>query len=138
MKNNITKQIISYIFVGGVSSLFDIGVTYGLNYSGIYYVYASTAGFLFATIINYFLSYLVSFQRGKYNRVEEILRLFLVSLVALFLNTLIVYLTVEFFNFSLIIAKAIAIVLVLIWNFLARKFLVFFSYMPKSDVCLKD
>lgn len=125
------KQVLLYVFVGGVSAIFDIVGFWFLRGLETEILTSSIASFIFATVINYGLCQVFVFKRGRYNRACELVRLFVVSLIGLLLNTLFVYFLVVLFLLPPLIAKIMALFPVFIWNFFGRKFFVFFSGMPK-------
>lgn len=129
----ITIQFIGYVFVGGLSTIFDIGGAWALSSIGMSLLLASAVGFTIGSVVNYVLSYRILFRRGRFSQQEEIIRLFGISLVGLALNTLFVWAAMSFTGAGLVIAKSIAIPIVLIWNFFGRRILVFHPEPPNLD-----
>ena len=129
----IAIQFVGYVFVGGLSTMLDIGGAWTLAKMGMPILLASAAGFTIGSFINYILSYRILFRRGRFSRREEVVRLFGVSLVGLALNTLFVWAAMTFIGAVLVVAKAIAIPIVLIWNFYARRILVFYPEPPNGE-----
>jgi putative flippase GtrA len=121
----MVAQFSWYLVVGGLAFFVDIGVFVALSRLGVTLIPASIAGFVLATIANYFLSYFLAFQRGRFGRTHELARLFLVAGVGLVLNTAIVWLLAELLDVPPVIAKVVAVPIVLVWNFLGRRLFVF-------------
>jgi putative flippase GtrA len=129
-------QFVLYLFVGGLSSVVDIGGFAVMVAFGTPLVLASTVSFIIATVVNYFLSYVLAFTRGRYSQRSEVLRFWLVSLVGLLINTLIVWLVVQVFGAQPIWGKIVALPIVLVWNFVGRRLFVFSKDLPPAAVAI--
>lgn len=122
-------QFLRYLFVGGISTLIDIAIFYIFN-SMIYldhYLFAQTAGFLAGLALNYLLSIKWVFQGGG-NIIREFTLFAIIGIGGLLLSYLILWLLIDFFdltNYENMLAKSIAVILVLVWNFGMRKKFVF-------------
>ena len=132
IRSDIRIQFFWYLVVGGSAFLVDIVAFWALTRVGLPWLPASVASFIVATVSNYVLSYHLAFTRGRFNRTGEMSRLFLVALVGLLLNTLIVWSVIELAVLEPVIAKIAAVPLVLVWNFLGRRFFVFHRDLPKA------
>ncbi|GAB4174263.1 MAG: hypothetical protein OHK0024_11020 [Thalassobaculales bacterium] len=128
----ILRQFLLYLVVGGLSFVVDIAVFVAL-YQHIDDRLASVAGFLTATCANYFLSYLLAFQRGRFGRANEVARLFAVAGIGLVLNTAFFELFVRI-GLHPVVAKVVAVPIVLIWNFLGRRLFVFHHSLPEHGL----
>ena len=122
-----------YSIVGSISAIADIGGFIALDQTGMPVLLASASSFIIATLVNYYLCYKLAFIRGRFNRPREIARLFMVAVVGLGLNTLFVWLFISSATFPPVIAKIAAIPLVLAWNFLGRRHLVFHKPAPPAE-----
>jgi putative flippase GtrA len=136
-RSNIGVQFGWYLLVGGTCTVVDVGGFVLFTSLGLAVVFASPASFLCGTVVNYFLSYWLAFTRGKYSRREEIIRLFIVAGVGLLLNSLFVWIFIQF-AVDAAVAKAMAIPPVLIWNFLARRALVFHQELPDTTYAISQ
>lgn len=119
-------RIVKYFFVGGIAAFVDIGLFSLLaSYLGYPWIPVSIATFVIATCINYFLSIQFVFKSGfRHKKYIEIIGVFIVSTLALLVNQIALYLTIEFLGFHLIISKVIATGVVFFWNDYGRsKFL---------------
>jgi len=124
--SKLSVQFFRYITVGGIASLFDIGLLYLLTDSfGVYYLISAAISFLAGVIVNYTLSRLWVFDRNRYSFVPEFSVFFLIGMVGLGLNELILYVFVEFFSLWYIFAKIISVIVVFCWNFFLRKKILF-------------
>ncbi len=129
-------QFVLYLFVGGISSVIDIGGFAVLQYAGVAYLAASTLSFIAATILNYILSYVLAFTRGKHSPRSEIIRFWLVSLVGLLINTAVVWLLVKALAAPPIWGKVVAVPVVLVWNFIGRRLFVFSKELPPATMAM--
>jgi putative flippase GtrA len=129
-------QFVLYLFVGGISSVLDIGGFAALQYAGVAYLAASTLSFIAATVLNYVLSYVLAFARGKHSPRSEIIRFWLVSLVGLLINTAVVWLLVKALSAPPIWGKVVAVPVVLVWNFIGRRLFVFSKDLPPAAMAM--
>lgn len=129
-RTDIHAQFAWYLMVGGLSFGVDIGAFLALQALATPVLAASALAFAAATAANYVLSYVLAFERGRFSRGGEIRRLLIVALVGLALNTGLVWLFVTATPMPPVMAKILAVPLVLAWNFLGRRWFVFRPEMP--------
>lgn len=122
---NTLHQFIRYLFVGGGAAAVDTGTLYFLNACvGINHLAAAAAGFALGMLVNYFISIAWVFEsKGRVK--DELALFFLIGLGGLAWTELILWVSVGKAGLSVMTGKAIALVLVLFWNFGMRKKLVF-------------
>ncbi|MGH7025502.1 MAG: GtrA family protein [Caulobacteraceae bacterium] len=123
-RNIAIQQLGAYLIVGGLSSVIDVGLFWLIAPHAASPIAASAASFTVATLANYFLSYAIAFVRGRYSRAGEIVRIVVISVVGLAVNTLAMWAGV-YLGLPPLVAKIIAIPVVLIWNFMGRRLFVF-------------
>jgi putative flippase GtrA len=123
-------QFLLYLIVGGLSFLVELTAFIALQTAAIAVIPASVASFIVATVANYLLSITLAFIPGRFRRHAELARFLAVVLVGLALNTAAVW----FFAYPLgippVAAKVGAVPIVLIWNYLGRRLLVFDARVP--------
>lgn len=123
-------QFLLYLVVGGLAFFVDIGVFIGLCTGGVPVIPASITSFLVATLANYLLSITLAFEAGRFRRSIEIIRFLAVVLIGLAFNTALVW----YFAYPLamppVAAKIAAVPIVLAWNYLGRRLLVFSERVP--------
>lgn len=136
-RSNIGFQFGWYLIVGGTCTVVDVGGFVVLTALAVPIVIASPTSFLLGTVVNYFLSYWLAFTRGRYGRAGEIGRLLFVAAIGLGLNSLFVWAFIKL-GIAPSLAKTIAIPPVLIWNFLARRWIVFHKQMPDTTFNLSN
>jgi putative flippase GtrA len=124
---SLLQQFSRYIAVGGVAFVVDFGLLYLLTeLLGLYYLISAAIAFLFGLLTNYSLSRLWVFDRRTIKNVAVELVIFTaIGIVGLGLNEVIIWFVREKIHFHYMIAKAISAGIVLIWNFGARKTVLF-------------
>jgi dolichol-phosphate mannosyltransferase len=124
-------QFFLYLIVGGLSFLVEIAAFVALRRMAMPVISASIASFIVATVANYLLSIALAFERGRFRRHIELIRFLTVVLVGLALNTALVWCFVYPLAIHPIVAKIAAVPIVLIWNYLGRRALVFDDRIPR-------
>lgn len=123
-----------YFIVGGLAFIADFGVMTACKewlFSTIPYglYYAVTLGFIVGLIVNYFLSIRFVFEsaktKGTGKSVQGFLGFLVIAIVGLLLTQLIMFLGVETFRFHYTLVKIFATGVVFVYNFLAKKFIIF-------------
>jgi putative flippase GtrA len=125
-------QFLLYLIVGGLSCFVDIGIFVMLRIAEMAVIPASIISFVAATAANYLLSTLLAFQGGRFRRHIELVRFLVVVLVGLALNTGLVWLFVYPLGMQPTLAKIAVVPIVLVWNYLGRRLLVFHDRLPTS------
>jgi putative flippase GtrA len=125
---SLLHQFSRYVVVGGLAFLVDFGSLYGLTeFAGLHYLISAAVAFLFGLVVNYCLSLLWVFDRRtmKSSATVEFLVFAVIGIVGLGLNEGIIWFVREKIGFHYMVAKVISAGIVLIWNFGARKFVLF-------------
>jgi putative flippase GtrA len=123
-------QFFLYLIVGGLSFFVDIGIFVLLRMTDMPVIPASIVSFSAGTGANYILSTALAFQGGRFRRRTELARFFGVVLVGLAFNTALVWCFVYPLGLNPTLAKIIAVPIVLVWNYLGRRLLVFHGQLP--------
>ena len=123
-------QFFLYLIVGGLSFIVDIGAFVLLRMVDTPVIPAAIVSFIAATGANYVLSTALAFQGGRFRRRTELARFLGVVLVGLALNTGLVWCFVYQLGLNPTLAKIIAVPIVLVWNYLGRRLLVFHDRLP--------
>lgn len=120
-------RLIKYFYVGGLAALFDITLfTICAVYLEWPWMPVSISTFILATLINYFLSIKFVFKSGiRHQKNLEIAAVYLVSIFGLLINQLVLYITISYLGWSLLIAKIFASSIVFFWNYFSRKYFIF-------------
>lgn len=127
--NNGLIQFFRYAFVGAIASVVDWAVLWALEYVGIYYLLASVFAFFAGLATNFFLSKKLVFnaQQSRVGNVSEFVAYAAIGVVGLLITLGIMYLLTDVLKIYFMFSKIIATVIVLVWNFLARKVLIYRS-----------
>ncbi len=125
--NNILIQLFRYTFVGGTAFVFDFGALYILTeYLDVYYLISAATAFLLGLTINYFLSIIWVFEkRSIKSKYMEFFIFTVIGIVGLLLNEIIIWFFTEIVNTHYLNSKIISTFLIYLWNFYARKFMLF-------------
>ena len=128
-RTHMPTQFGLYLIVGGLSFLADFVVFLRLLPAGT--GVAVIIGFCVGTATNYVLSRWLAFSGGRFGRRSEIIRLTAVALVGVAL-TLLIIMGLMRLGLGSVAAKIIATPIALGWNYLARRWFVFYHEMPEK------
>ena len=132
----IIEQFLKFVVVGGISFLVDFTVyTIMCNVLHIHYIIAGVLGFTVSVVVNYILSMRYVFLSKDDTRKDKEFFIFVVlSLMGMFLNTILLYLCIDILYSNLgylkqllsnewmnIVAKVFATGVVMVFNFITRK-----------------
>ena len=117
-------EIIRYGVVGTLSFLIDYI---------IYNLLSHRINYLIANIISFIISFIFNFETGRtwvFNKKEKItfkefFEVLSIAILGLLLTEILLYIQIDIFNIDLRLSKAISAVIVAIFNFLARKLIVY-------------
>jgi len=120
-------QLFRYFFVGGAAFIVDFGSLFVLtDFFGVYYLISAAIAFILGLIVNYGLSISWVFNnRTLENSTLEFGVFSLIGIVGLGLNEIFIWFFTAEIGFYYLISKMISAVIVLFWNFFARKFVLF-------------
>jgi putative flippase GtrA len=124
---SLLHQFARYQVVGGLSFLVDFGSLYFLTeLAGFHYLISAAVAFLFGLVTNYILSRIWVFDRRTMDSVmAEFIVFAAIGIVGLGMNEVIIWFVREKIHFHYLVGKAISGGIVAIWNFGARKFVLF-------------
>lgn len=134
-EKHIFYEIIRFILVGVIASLFDFATCFvfqfyilkSLNAVAIT-ILSVTAGFIVGVIINYLCSVYMVYKSSTSNKSKTLYGkvLFLVlALVGLGLGYLLQYCFYDVLHLGYVLTFIIRTLIVLVWNYLSRKFFIF-------------
>lgn len=125
--DNIFFQLIRYTFVGGIAFLVDFGtLAFLTEYFKVHYLISAIFGFTLGLIVNYILSISWVFnQRTVENKFLEVLLFSIIGVIGLGFNELFIWIFTDKVEIYYLYSKIITTVIVYIWNFFARKYLLF-------------
>lgn len=116
-----------YVIVGGFAFICDASTLYSLTqFLKVNYLVSAPIGFIVGTLVNYTLSRNWVFERRRLQRTSAELTIFtVIGVVGLGLNELILWFFQSKLGIYYLFAKGVSGVVVLIWNFGARKLALF-------------
>ncbi len=129
--NDTWIQLFRSLFVGGVATVVDFLVAALVReVLGGNDIISNASGFVFGLITNYLISILWVFKKHNMNLATEFVVFACIGVIGLIINTGIVYLLGNLWNSEEVrimfyVAKLIATFITLIWNFAARKILLY-------------
>lgn len=122
----LNLTIIKFALVGGLGFLVDLLVTWLLKEHFNMNPYLSNAtGFIAAVSNNFWINKYWTFSNTNKKLGNQFVLFLLISVIGLCLNTLCLYAFVELFLINFYMAKAMAVLLVFIWNYFANKAVTF-------------
>ena len=129
-RNRLLGQFLRYLVTGGLAFVVDFGLFAVCLYAfKWHYLIANLMGLVAGLIVNYVLSIVWVFVACKRtlekNRGLEFFLFALVGVAGVGINQLLMYSMVGQFGWNEMLSKVIAAGLVLVWNFSARKFMLF-------------
>lgn len=137
--SGIIVQFLRYALVGSVASVVDISLFHlAANLVGVNHIAANTLSFVFGLQVNYFLSRQWVFNKARHSFGRDFALFALIGIIGLLLSNLILYVLVDMNILHRILgfmdnesvklaAKLAAVIIVLLWNFTARRRIVFGS-----------
>jgi putative flippase GtrA len=125
-KNNFVEMF-RYVLAGGLAFTADFRLLYVLtHYFGVHYLTSSVFAFSLGLVVCYILNIKWVFSRRNLgNRFAEALFFAIIGIIGLLLNQVFLKFFTESLHLFYMISKLISTFLVLLWNFTARKLLLF-------------
>lgn len=121
-------QFFRYLFVGGIATVVDWGVLMALTeLLQLHHLVSAIFAFVAGLGTNFLLSKLLVFRasEAKTNSLLEFLGYALIGVIGLGMTELIMFLFTDGLSLHYMLSKAIATAVVLVWNYLARKLLLY-------------
>ena len=124
---SIANEFSRYLVVGGVAFSVDFGSLYFLTeVTGLHYLASTALAFVIGLTVNYSLSRFWVFDcRNTDNSALEFALFAAIGLAGISLNELIMWIAAEKLHIYYLTAKVLSAAIVLIWNFAARRTLLF-------------
>ena len=122
-------QFFLYVFVGGIATVVDWGVLFLLtDFAHIYHLISAVISFIAGLITNFILSKLLVFKasEARVSPVLEFVSYALIGVIGLGITELIMFLFTNHWQLlHYMISKVIATFVVLAWNYIARKVILY-------------
>lgn len=125
--NNLFVQFARYIVVGGIAFVVDYGALFILTeYLGFHHLLSAAIAFVLGMTVNYLMSRTWVFNGSKdANKTKEFVIFALIGVIGMVLNEAIIFIGTDFFGCHYMLSKLISTALVFVWNFCARRFILF-------------
>ena len=125
-------QFLRYFVTGGLAFVVDFGAfALALYYFDIHYLIANLIGLAAGNVVNYLLTvgWVFSTEKRKMEKhvFLEVVVFVLISLFGMGLNEFLMYVFVGLLAVQEMLSKVVAAIIVLLWNFFARKYILFKS-----------
>ncbi len=119
-------KFIKFCLVGTIGLFIDFSSTYFLKERWYFNKYlANSIGFCLAVLNNYMLNKYWTFQDSNPEFLNQGTKFLVISVIGLLLNNQIIYLLINRNKYNFYISKLIAIIVVVLWNFIANYFITF-------------
>lgn len=120
--DNLWIQFFRYIFVGGTAFIIDFSIYSILVLNGLHYLISAIIAFIISVLANYLLSTKWVFnQSSNFNKKLEFNLFIIISTMGLGFTEILLYIFTDSLMINLIISKIIVAIIVLFWNFAARR-----------------
>jgi putative flippase GtrA len=121
--DDIFLQLFRYIFVGGTAFVVDFFFLYLFSdICGIYYLISAVMSFIISVLVNYVMSTKWVFNQNNIeNKVFEFNLFIIISTIGLVFTEILLYFFTDIVGLYYLISKIISAIIVLFWNFLARR-----------------
>lgn len=116
-----------YCFAGGVAFLIDFGCYFFLSWIGIHYLVSGLIAFSLSFLVNFFISRRLIFQQKNASQkiASEVASVLVIALIGLLTTEILLVVCVHFMRLGYLISKVIVSVVVLLWNYLGRRYFVY-------------
>ena len=116
-------SLIKYSIVGSVAFVIDFSVFYmAITFAEAGYLVSGVYSFVVGVFVNYILAKkYVFYDCVKVKKSVEVFGVYIISGVGLFIHQLTIYMSVEFAGSDVYIAKILASIIVLLWNYSIRR-----------------
>lgn len=123
-------KFIRFGLVGVSGVVVDFGITYILKELFRVNKYISnSSGFLIATANNYILNRIWTFHSVDPAIVVQFSKFLLISVLGLLLNNFIIYIMTNKIKTNFYLAKALATIIIMFWNFFANYYYTFYEVL---------
>ena len=132
--NTLMKEAIGYTAASACALLVDMTILWTLVHTlSVGYLAAAAASFLAGAAVAYRLSIWLAFKHHRLrNRRVEFASFVAIGTVGLGINTVVIFTLVNYFGFQVMFAKCVSAGFTFLWNFAARRQLLFVRYPSVS------
>lgn len=122
MRDSTQRQFLLYLILGGILTLIEWLCFYVLTFMlGIHYLISSVAVFVAISALGIIVYKKAIFGQSHLSPKREIIAIYAINILGIALNSLILWLCVEFVGLNAMVGKIIASFLVAFYSFFMRK-----------------
>ncbi|RXF71822.1 GtrA family protein [Arcticibacter tournemirensis] len=126
LKRSLNVQMLKFGITGGSGFVIDMSVTWIFrDFVGINQYGAHAIGFFVAVINNYLINKYWTFRDNSKHSIRQFVFFFALSLIGMALNTIFLYIFVEYLEINFYVGKLLAVMLVFLWNYLSNSIMTF-------------
>lgn len=118
-------QLFRYALVGGGAFLIDFSLYCLLVRNRVHYLLAGILAFTVSFLFNFGCSRRLIFSAATENAAGELLPVLFISVLGLLLTELLLFIGIAKLGLNIWLSKVLASIIVLFWNYFARKFFVY-------------
>ena len=121
-------ELIKYGFWGGITTIINLVLFWGMVKVGMYYIVANIASYIIAVIVNYILNkkyVFVAVEQSQKSRNLELIKFIGVRVMSLLIDTVLFYCLIEYFHVNVYIGRIGLSFIIIIMTFLVNKMCVF-------------
>lgn len=135
IRRMITSEPGKYVLAGGLAFICDISVLYVCTeFLGFHYLISNIFGYAAGLCVSYALNVKWVFSYRRYQSVAVEFTIFnVIIIVGLGLSEVLMYLIVDELGFYYLYAKIIASAAVFLFNYIAKKYLLFHPYSSNQS-----
>ena len=124
---NSLLQLGRYVLVGGSAFVVDFGAYCWLEYIGIHYLLVGIISFVAGFLFNFLVSRWMIFRQTTDKKINasEVVSVLIISLIGLTLTEGLLFIGTDLLNLDFRLSKIAASIIVLFWNYFARKLFVY-------------
>jgi len=129
------KQFAKFIIVGGIGTLINLGILYLFtDIFGYFIIFSEILAFIVVSINNFILNKVWTFKENLHDRiVRKYIKFIIISLMAFFVNLIILFFLVEHFSLWHILAAFLGILCAFIINFTGNKLWTFHKMEQEEE-----
>jgi putative flippase GtrA len=122
----LLREFSGYGAASAAALAVDMGLLWALVHVGMHYIAASTLSFTAGAVVAYWLSITLAFRQHRMrNRRVEFLGFVAIGVIGLTINTSVIYTAVQILGLHYMLAKGVAAGFTFMFNFIARRQLLF-------------
>lgn len=130
--NSIMFEFLRYLLVGGSAFLLDFIIMYVCNefvFKGQFLYISVFLGYIVGLIYNFILSCAYVFRDGfkkiKDKEFKSFIIFTIIGIIGLVLTEILMFIFVDLMNINYMLSKVITGIIVVFWNYIARKIVIF-------------